>query len=211
MLQDLSSPRRQFIMDSTLMKVCRKSVKPRKFFLFNDILVYGSILSKRRFSGQSILPLTYLSIVSLPDDPPGQGARHTARSKDGMCGRGEAKTACAGGANQGRHVRAGRSKDDVCGRGDGSGMRGRSRTWRFGLTLTLCSHPFQTLVPARCPRSRLQSCCTHPPDLVNAFQVFGQKKSFVVMTATAEEKALWIEKLTYYANQAIAEEASHGT
>ena len=60
-------------MDSTLMKVCRKSVKPRKFFLFNDILVYGSIISKRRFAGQSILPLTYLSIVSLPDDPPGCG------------------------------------------------------------------------------------------------------------------------------------------
>ena len=72
--QVLASPYRQFIMDSTLTKVCRKTNKARKFFLFNDILVYGSIVSRRRYAKQSILPLTYLSVVSLPDDPPGAAA-----------------------------------------------------------------------------------------------------------------------------------------
>jgi hypothetical protein len=58
-------------MDGELRKVCRKAVKPRHFFLFNDVLVYGAPVGTRRYTGQAILPLTFLSVVSLPDEPPG--------------------------------------------------------------------------------------------------------------------------------------------
>ena len=49
-----------------------------------------------------------------------------------------------------------------------------------------------------------------PTGVVNAFQLFGEKKSFVVMADSPSEKALWIEKLTYYANQALTDEAARG-
>lgn len=49
------------------------------------------------------------------------------------------------------------------------------------------------------------SCIYSRADVIDAFQVFSQRKSFVVMAATPEEKAQWIENLTFYANQALAD------
>ncbi|BFU18258.1 Rho guanine nucleotide exchange factor, putative [Entamoeba histolytica HM-1:IMSS-B] len=37
----LVEPHRCFIKEGMLMKVCRKTIKPRYFYLFNDILIYG--------------------------------------------------------------------------------------------------------------------------------------------------------------------------
>ena len=34
--------------EGVLTKVCRKSAKPRQFFLFNDLLVYGTIVKDRK-------------------------------------------------------------------------------------------------------------------------------------------------------------------
>ena len=49
-----------------LTKSCRTGVKPRQFFLFNDILVYGSILVRGlRYSRQHILPLQEVSVRML--------------------------------------------------------------------------------------------------------------------------------------------------
>ena len=51
-------------------KACRKRLKPRQFFLFNDILVYGSVMvgSRRRFNKQRVIYLEEVKMQSLEDD-----------------------------------------------------------------------------------------------------------------------------------------------
>jgi hypothetical protein len=53
---------RIFVREGTLMKVCRKGPKPRHFFLFNDVLVYGTILSKGHYAQQHVLSLDQMSV-----------------------------------------------------------------------------------------------------------------------------------------------------
>ncbi|XP_003510104.1 pleckstrin homology domain-containing family F member 1, partial [Cricetulus griseus] len=54
--------------EGVLTKECRKKAKPRVFFLFNDILVYGSIvLSKRKYRRQHIIPLEEVTLEPLPE------------------------------------------------------------------------------------------------------------------------------------------------
>ncbi|XP_062519706.1 uncharacterized protein LOC134194766 isoform X2 [Corticium candelabrum] len=55
---------RIFVREGTLMKVCRKGPKPRQFFLFNDVLVYGTILSRGHYAQQHILSLDQMSVTS---------------------------------------------------------------------------------------------------------------------------------------------------
>lgn len=46
----------------------RKKPKPRQFFLFNDLLIYGSIiLSKKRYNKQHLIPLEEIKLESLDD------------------------------------------------------------------------------------------------------------------------------------------------
>lgn len=60
-------PCRVLLGEGVLTKQCRKKAKPRIFFLFNDILVYGSIvLSKRKYRSQHIIPLEEVTLESLP-------------------------------------------------------------------------------------------------------------------------------------------------
>jgi hypothetical protein len=67
--QSLQSPERVLIGEGVLMKMCRKKAKPRQFFLFNDLLVYGSILiSKRRYSRQHVIPLEEIKVENIDDD-----------------------------------------------------------------------------------------------------------------------------------------------
>ncbi|KAI6181111.1 hypothetical protein M3Y98_00793800 [Aphelenchoides besseyi] len=67
--QPLQSPDRVLIGEGVLMKMCRKKAKPRQFFLFNDLLVYGSIvLSKRRYSRQHVVPLEEIKVEDVEDD-----------------------------------------------------------------------------------------------------------------------------------------------
>ena len=50
--QGLIRAGRVLVGEGVLTKLCRKKAKPRQFFLFNDILVYGNIvLDKRKVSG----------------------------------------------------------------------------------------------------------------------------------------------------------------
>ncbi|XP_072452306.1 pleckstrin homology domain-containing family F member 1 isoform X3 [Chiloscyllium punctatum] len=60
---------RVLVGEGLLTKVCRKKPKPRMFFLFNDILVYGSIIiHKKKYTSQQIIPLEDVSVEDLPDN-----------------------------------------------------------------------------------------------------------------------------------------------
>ncbi|PVD33277.1 hypothetical protein C0Q70_04530 [Pomacea canaliculata] len=49
--------------------MCRKKPKPRQFFLFNDILVYGNIvIHKKKYNKQHILPLENIKLETVEDD-----------------------------------------------------------------------------------------------------------------------------------------------
>ena len=56
--QPLQKAGRVLVGEGVLTKLCRKKPKPRQFFLFNDLLVYGNILiNKKKYNKQHILPL----------------------------------------------------------------------------------------------------------------------------------------------------------
>ncbi len=66
-----------WIMEGTLLKycigvltkACRKKLKARQFFLFNDLLVYGNIIiNKKKYNKQHIIPLEDVKLQSLEDE-----------------------------------------------------------------------------------------------------------------------------------------------
>ena len=64
----LSTPGRALVGEGVLIKVCRKKPKARYFFLFNDLLVYGtSVLSKKKYINQHVIELKNVQIKSIPD------------------------------------------------------------------------------------------------------------------------------------------------
>ncbi|XP_067854053.1 pleckstrin homology domain-containing family F member 1 isoform X2 [Heptranchias perlo] len=67
--QPLALHGRVLVGEGLLTKVCRKKSKPRMFFLFNDILVYGSvIIHKKKYANQQIIPLEDITVEDLADD-----------------------------------------------------------------------------------------------------------------------------------------------
>ncbi|XP_063594117.1 pleckstrin homology domain-containing family F member 2-like isoform X4 [Penaeus indicus] len=67
--QPLNVPGRVLVGEGVLTKMCRKKPKPRQFFLFNDILVYGNIvLNKKKYNKQHIIPLEEVQLSSIEDD-----------------------------------------------------------------------------------------------------------------------------------------------
>lgn len=66
--QPLQSPDRVLVGEGVLKKLCRKKKKPRQVFLFNDILVYGSIIiKKKKYAQQHIIPLSNVEIEDYPE------------------------------------------------------------------------------------------------------------------------------------------------
>ena len=60
---------RVLVGEGILKKMCRKKLKPRQMFLFNDILVYGSIVIRnKKYTRQHIIPLENVKIEDLSDD-----------------------------------------------------------------------------------------------------------------------------------------------
>lgn len=54
----LYQPGRVLIGEGSLMKLCRRGPRPKVFFLFSDVLVYGNIvLHHRWYNRQQIIPL----------------------------------------------------------------------------------------------------------------------------------------------------------
>ncbi|XP_061421779.1 pleckstrin homology domain-containing family F member 2 isoform X2 [Lethenteron reissneri] len=65
----LMAPGRVLVGEGTLTKLCRKGPKPRQFFLFDDIVVYGAaVLGSRRYANQRVLALEAVAICTLPDE-----------------------------------------------------------------------------------------------------------------------------------------------
>lgn len=68
--EHLLIPGRVLVGEGVLTKMCRKRPKPRQFFLFNDILVYGNIvIGKKKYNKQHIIPLEEVQLQGLDDTP----------------------------------------------------------------------------------------------------------------------------------------------
>jgi len=62
-------PGRVLVGEGILTKSCRKKLKKRQFFLFNDIIVYGNIIiNKKKYNKQHIIPLEGVTLEDLQDD-----------------------------------------------------------------------------------------------------------------------------------------------
>jgi len=67
--QPLSIKGRVLVGEGVLTKACRKRPKPRQFFLFNDLLVYGNILiNKKKYNKQHLIPLEEVKLQTLEDE-----------------------------------------------------------------------------------------------------------------------------------------------
>ncbi|KAJ3318145.1 Pleckstrin y domain-containing F member 2, partial [Gonapodya sp. JEL0774] len=56
-------------MDGNLTKITFSRLLLRRFFLFNDVLVYGTPVGKMKRLGQhTVIPLARLGVASIPDD-----------------------------------------------------------------------------------------------------------------------------------------------
>lgn len=68
--QPLSVPNRVLVGEGVLTKMCRKRPKPRQFFLFNEILVYGNIvINKKKYNKQHVIPLEQVRLELIDDSP----------------------------------------------------------------------------------------------------------------------------------------------
>jgi len=68
--QPLAIPNRVLVGEGVLTKMCRKRPKPRQFFLFNDIIVYGNIvINKKKYNKQHVIPLEQVRLELIDDTP----------------------------------------------------------------------------------------------------------------------------------------------
>ncbi|KJE92524.1 hypothetical protein CAOG_03475 [Capsaspora owczarzaki ATCC 30864] len=59
---------RVLIGEGILTKMCRKKLKPRQFYLFNDCIVYGSIIiPRKKLTRQRLIPLAHMFLRPIAD------------------------------------------------------------------------------------------------------------------------------------------------
>ncbi|XP_061102735.1 pleckstrin homology domain-containing family F member 1-like [Conger conger] len=64
----LAKPGRVLVGEGHLLKLCHHSPQPKAFFLFNDVLVYGSVVILGRwYTKQQVLPLEAVSLEDTED------------------------------------------------------------------------------------------------------------------------------------------------
>lgn len=64
----LAEPGRVLVGEGILVKMCRKKPKPRQFYLFNDLFVYGTMMMKHKLTNQHVIPLEGVKLDNLTDD-----------------------------------------------------------------------------------------------------------------------------------------------
>ena len=68
--QSLTKQGRVLVGEGVLTKLCRKKAKPRQFFLFNDILVYGNIVIDKKKVRVHLKPLSLTTPNYCVPSPP---------------------------------------------------------------------------------------------------------------------------------------------
>lgn len=72
--RSLSQPGRVLIGEGRLMKQSRRGIQPKVFFLFSDVLVYGSIIVNGRWhKNQQIIPLGKVDLIQSDKSSPDEG------------------------------------------------------------------------------------------------------------------------------------------
>ncbi|KAI7814851.1 pleckstrin homology domain-containing family F member 1 [Triplophysa rosa] len=67
--KSLLRPERVLVGEGRLLKLCRRGPKPKVFFLFNDILVYGSIMVPGRWNNKKqTIPLDEVEVEDMQDE-----------------------------------------------------------------------------------------------------------------------------------------------
>ena len=67
--ESLCKKGRVLVGEGVLKKLCRKKIKTRQFFLFNDIMVYGNIIiNKKRYNKQHIIDLRHVKVEEIPSN-----------------------------------------------------------------------------------------------------------------------------------------------
>jgi pleckstrin homology domain-containing family F len=64
----LAAPDRVLVGEGILVKMCRKTPKPRQFFLFNDLFVYGTMVTRNMLTRQHVIPLEGVKLDNLEDE-----------------------------------------------------------------------------------------------------------------------------------------------
>lgn len=68
---DMNRPGRLFVTESQMHKMCRKGLKVRYFWLCSDVLIYGTPITKGKYTGQAVLELSTLSVENIEDSAEG--------------------------------------------------------------------------------------------------------------------------------------------
>lgn len=122
-IEQLASPGRTFVKEGDLRKVCKHKNKLYRFWMFNDLLIYGSSLGGESFAFHFALQLARCSVAAVPSDAraleivgPGKAFMAIAPSKeardDWVDKITAAKTALVGSSANGAAGGAGESSAD---------------------------------------------------------------------------------------------------
>lgn len=71
---NIARPGRLLVREGVLQKMCRKAAKDRYFFLFNDVMIYGSAVGGGTYKHAHVLPLSDMTVTNVEDSTDGSNA-----------------------------------------------------------------------------------------------------------------------------------------